>query len=246
MAGNSRAVVAWMAVAVLAMASWSVLGTASTAQPEGSDEGRVLFQRDCAVCHGPEGRGTERGPGLERSGTALVHFMLTTGRMPIDHPEEPIQRRPPAYAEDQIEAIVAHTATLTRGPSVPEVEIDPTLQARGGNLFRLHCAACHQLAGTGGVLVDLEVAPALDQATAQQTVEAIRGGPGTMPAYSEAQIGAEDADAIAAYVTLALRQPADPGGLSLGHFGPWSEGFIAWLVGVGGLLAVAAWIGRRT
>ncbi|MDP9023130.1 MAG: c-type cytochrome [Actinomycetota bacterium] len=205
-----------------------------------------LFKRDCAYCHGPRGEGTSRGPSLEESGTAAVHFYLTTGYMPISERDDPTRRREPAYAEDEIDALVRYTARFTRGPPIPRVEVDPEEIAHGGELYRLHCAACHQFAGAGGALIGLEQSPRLFDATPVEVVEALRIGPGPMPAFSEEQISEEDANAIASFVALELQQPTDAGGISLGHFGPYSEGAIAWLFGLGALLVAAAWIGRRT
>ena len=40
---------------------------------------RTVYLRDCAVCHGPDGRGTASGPTLEGWGRAGVDYVLTTG-----------------------------------------------------------------------------------------------------------------------------------------------------------------------
>lgn len=205
-----------------------------------------LFGRDCAYCHGPEGQGTNQGPSLETSGTALVHFMLSTGRMPIPDPYQPLRHRAPYYSEEEIAGLVDYVGQFTRGPEVPEVNAEPALQAEGGELYRLHCAQCHQFLGTGGVLYGSDYAPALHQSTAVQVVESLRTGPGTMPKFSEEQISPEEADAIAAFVVHEIQQPEDEGGQALGHFGPFSEGAAASLAGLAVLLVVTLWIGRRT
>lgn len=210
-----------------------------------AESAQRLFQRDCAVCHGPRGGGTSDGPSIEESGTAAVHFMLTTGYMPLEDPEQETFRRPPAYSDAQIAALVDYVDQFTSGPEVPDVTVDEDAVARGGELFRLHCAACHQFVGTGGILVGAEEAPTLHHATTVEVVEALRVGPGTMPAFSEDDISPDGADAIASFVDLVVREPGDPGGVSLGHFGPWSEGFVAWFVGLGALLVLAGWIGKR-
>lgn len=206
-----------------------------------------LFQRDCAHCHGPEGDGTSRGPSLEESGTAGVKFMLTTGRMPISDPDQvPLKRQPPAYTAEQIEALTDYTEAFTTGPPVPVPNVEPLLVPEGGKQFRASCAACHQMVGTGGVLVGSKQAPSLHRSTPEEVLAAIRFGPGTMPAFSEDQITEDQADAIASYIELVIRHPRDEGGLAIGHFGPWSEGFVAWFGGIGSLLVAAGWIGKRT
>ncbi len=217
-------------------------------KPRGAvDSPEELFLRDCAYCHGTRGEGTNRGPSLETSGTALVHFMLSTGRMPVADPSrQTLQRREPYYSEEEIAGLVEYIGQFTTGPEVPEVNAEPALQAEGGELYRLHCAQCHQFLGTGGVLYGSDFAPALHGSSAVEVVEAIRTGPGTMPEYSEEQISPEQADAIAAFVVHEIQQPEDQGGQALGHFGPFSEGAAASLAGLAVLLAVTLWIGRRT
>src|SRR5262245_18953625 len=69
---------------------------AATAAPTES-EVRTIYLGDCAVCHGADGAGTQRGPSLLDSGRAGVDFYLTTGRMPIPHSTDAIERRKPAY-----------------------------------------------------------------------------------------------------------------------------------------------------
>ena len=41
---------------------------------------------DCAICHGADAKGTNRGPSLVGVGRASVDYELTTGRMPITNP----------------------------------------------------------------------------------------------------------------------------------------------------------------
>jgi ubiquinol-cytochrome c reductase cytochrome c subunit len=210
------------------------------------DDGRRLFQRDCVVCHGPLGEGTNRGPGITDEGAAGVDFVLRTGRMPLSNPDEPMRRRAAKYTDDEIAAIVDHARTFVEGPEVPEVAVDPQTVARGGELFRRHCAACHQMVGTGGVLVGERPSPALLRADPTEVVEALRYGPGTMPRFSPETLSDAEATAVATYVAEVIRSPRDAGGFSLGHFGPWTEGADADEPGDGALLAVSGWIGRRT
>lgn len=212
---------------------------------------KQLFQRDCAICHGAEGQGSARGPSLTDVGTAAVDFMVRTGRMPPPNPAldeydvtVDLPHADPQYTESEIEALVEYTDTFVDGPEVPDVRLDEALQAEGGKLFRLNCASCHQFAGVGGVLIDGE-APGLHESTPREVAEAIRVGPGTMPEFPERVLSAEEVDAIASYVD-ELQHPRDEGGIALVHFGPFSEGAIAWMVGIGVLLATAKWIGRRT
>jgi ubiquinol-cytochrome c reductase cytochrome c subunit len=223
-----------------------LVGARAGAAPEAAHQARTTYLSDCAVCHGVDARGTDRGPSLVGVGTASVDFELSTGRMPLadaartdapgrtkrpDPNRTPIRtgdtpsRHAPAYPPAQEAALVAYVATLI-GPGGPQVPVLPKGDlAQGGELYRLNCAACHAWAGSGGALAARE-APNLYDATAIQTAEAIRVGPGRMPAFGQAALSTKQVGDVAAYVE-ELRHPADRGGLSLAHLGPVGEGAAA-------------------
>lgn len=215
-------------------------------KPRPEADPKRIFDRDCATCHGTDGRGGSRGPSLKEVGTASVHLYLTTGYMPIRHPDEGLRRREPAYTQEEIDTLVEHVGGFITGPPVPDVQVEETKVSKGGQVYRLNCAQCHQFVGTGGILIGSNQAPPLHQTTPVEVVEAIRIGPGTMPKFSEDEISDEDAEAVASFIALEVQQPTDDGGFSLGHFGPFSEGLLSWTVGIGALLVAAAWIGKRT
>jgi ubiquinol-cytochrome c reductase cytochrome c subunit len=171
--------------------------------------------------------------------------MLTTGRMPLANSEDRPVRKDPAYRPDQIRDLIAYVSTLGDGPPIPHVDIALGDLSGGGELYRANCATCHQAAGIGGALSYGNHAPALDDATPVQVVEAMRIGPGQMPVFDQSVINEPDARDIAAYVRY-LRAPDDRGGLSLGRSGPFGEGFVALAGGLGGLTVLGAWVvGRR-
>lgn len=253
------------AIVVAAVITASVAAFLAFSSPSASAQGteqqeprgeaaspKQLFQRDCAICHGTSGQGTARGPDLTNVGTAAIDFMVRTGRMPPPNPAldryeltVDLPHAEPQYDESEIEALVDYTGTFIGGPEVPDVHVDEALEAEGGQLFRLNCASCHQFAGVGGVLIDSGEAPTLHLSSPIEVAEAIRIGPGTMPAFPERVLNEEEVNAIASYVE-ELRHPRDEGGIALIHYGPFSEGAIAWLIGIGALLVTAKWIGRRT
>lgn len=245
-----------LVVAALAFLGLSLVGRAvHAAEPKGAEKYRPLppadspqelWLRDCAVCHGADASGTSRGPDLREVGTASVHFTLTTGYMPLDDPRHRMRRREPRYTQAEIDGLTAYVGTMIKGPQYKEVSSDPKLVVKGGELYREHCAACHQFAGTGGILIDDRPAPTLHWATATEVSEAIRTGPGTMPSFSEKTISDEESKAIASFVVDELRDPTDVGGLAVGHTGPFSEGLITWAVALVAILAGCYWIGRRT
>ena len=239
---------------------------AVAAQPSttGPPDVRQLYLADCGVCHGADGRGTARGPSLVDVGRASLDYEISSGRMPLagvgradDRPGAPLQplpnkaasdpemvprRHAPAYLPETIERLVNYVSTLTggRGPDIPHIGEGDL--AKGGELFRLQCAACHSWAGDGGALVRIQ-SPALHSATEVQIAEAVRVGPGQMPAFGAAALTDEQLADVVAYVRY-LEEPDDRGGEPLWHLGPFAEGALS-LVVLGGLLLFVRWIGER-
>jgi len=209
-------------------------------------KGEELYLTGCVSCHGVDGVGTSRGPGVIGVGAASANFYLTTGRMPAADgtPAQP-PRKQPAYNQADIDALVAYVASLGDGPAIPVVDVAGANVAQGGVLYRANCASCHQSAGAGGALSYGRSAPPLDQATPTQAVEAMRIGPGQMPVFNETTLSDEEATDIASYVEY-LRDPDNRGGAPLGGNGPVPEGFVALVAGLGGTVALSIWIvGRR-
>ncbi len=244
-----------LAVAVTAalavqLAQDAVSVAAQQPPPAGDDlvaEGEQLYLTGCVSCHGDRGVGVAgRGPTLIGAGDAAVHFYVGTGRMPAaEGTYAQSRRKDPVFDAGQIDALAAYIRTFGgEGPPVPVVDTQDADLALGGALYRANCAACHNAAGIGGALSYGNYAPTLDEATAQQVVEAMRIGPGQMPVFDERLISAEDANAIAAYVEY-LRHPDDPGGFSLGRVGPVTEGFVALLFGLGGVFVISVWVVGR-
>jgi ubiquinol-cytochrome c reductase cytochrome c subunit len=216
---------------------------AQEAQPQKVAAGRRLFVTGCSSCHGLDGRGTERGPDLSRSGAAAADFYLTTGRMPLADPDDQAERKTPAYSPAEIDQLVAYVASLGEGPPIPTLSAAGDL-AQGNTLYTENCAACHSSAGAGGALGIAIDAPPLWQASARQTAEAIRIGPGAMPVFGPDTLDDAQVASIVRYVEY-LKEPDDRGGHPLGRIGPVPEGFVAWIIGLGAMLAVAYWIGTR-
>ena len=219
----------------------SVPRLAAVSQPTATD-GSFLYRRDCGVCHGDRGEGTPLGPGLAQIGPAEVDYVLSTGRMPIDEPGAERRRREPAYSQAERTAIVDFMRPfIANEPDIPHVDVSAGDLARGGELYLSLCAACHQWAGEGGALLDEIESPPLDHSTPLQIAEATHTGPLNMPAFV---LSEEEVNSIAAYV-LYLREPEDRGGAGLWHFGPFPEGAVAWVVGLGLAVMACRWIGTR-
>lgn len=220
----------------------------AVAAPAGSQPSAVrdVFLRDCATCHGADGRGTDLGPDLRPAGAALIDFYLSSGRMPLTSPDEPVERRTPRYTPATERALVDYVTSLvaTDGPPIPHVDVAAGELAEGGSLYRAQCAACHAWSGDGGALLHRE-APSVHPATSLQIAEAVRSGPGNMPRFGRAALTDRQLQSLVRYVRY-LDRPDDRGGAPLWHLGPLVEGAVAVFIGLGALLLVVRRIGTRT
>lgn len=213
----------------------------------GTDSGTVLYQQSCASCHGQQGEGSQRGPSLAGVGPASVDFQLSTGRMPLSQERYSDVRRDPVFSEADIRALVAHVAAFTPGggPQIPAVGRGSTRSGR--ELYLTYCSACHSAAGVGATLNNGRIAPSLSRATPTQIGEAIRVGPGLMPAFPPDILTDQELDDVAAYVDVLQddRGDLDRGGWALGRLGPFPEGAVAWVFGMAVLFMLARRLGSR-
>ena len=211
------------------------------------DEGKRLYLEGCSSCHGLNAQGTNNGPTLIGVGAAGVDFQVSTGRMPMAAPGAQAPAKGVIYNEEEIAALAAYIASLAPGPAIPtaeQLDFEDADEAFGGVLFRVNCAQCHQAAGQGGALTEGKYAPALTNATPREIYMAMLTGPQNMPVFSDNTLTVEDKQAIIKYIE-ALDELPSPGGLSLGRFGPVTEGLFLWTAVLGALIAVAVWIGIK-
>jgi ubiquinol-cytochrome c reductase cytochrome c subunit len=212
------------------------------------EQGRQLFETSCITCHGANLQGVQgRGPSLIGVGEAATYFQVSTGRMPATAQGAYEPRKPAKFDELQTQQIAAYVGSVGGGPAIPQGNLrgDPSNISQGGELFRLNCASCHNFAGKGAPLSAGKVAPSLNDATDKQIYTAMLSGPENMPVFSDNQITPDQKKAIVNYI-LTLRESKDPGGLSLDRIGPVSEGLLIWTVGLGALMVVILWIGRKS
>jgi ubiquinol-cytochrome c reductase cytochrome c subunit len=125
---------------------------------------------------------------------------------------------------------------------VPKESLAGGDAAHGGDLFRLNCASCHNFTGRGIALSSGKYAPAIQGVNAQQIYSAMTSGPQSMPRFSDRQLTPQDKRDIIAYLQSDQN---NPGGYSLGGFGPVPEGLISWIVGITALVGVTLWIGSK-
>jgi ubiquinol-cytochrome c reductase cytochrome c subunit len=219
---------------------------ASAGQRQQIARGRALFLDGCSSCHGNDAKGKQNiAPSLVGAGSAAADFYLSTGRMPLANPTDQPTRADPAYNRQDIDALDAYVGSLGRGPSIPHVNPAMGSISAGLSAFTLHCAGCHQVGGSGGIVTGA-IAPALNSkdVTPTQIAEAIRVGPYLMPNFNANQISDKDIDDIARYLR-STPHPDDAGGWGIGHIGPIPEGMIAWFLAIASLLLVARLIGER-
>ena len=215
--------------------------------------GQQLYETACISCHGANLQGVQgRGPSLVGVGEAAVFFQVNTGRMPAVRGEAQAARKQPSFDLAQTDALGAYVQNFGGGPLVPRDAngqiADHSLigddVARGGDLYRLNCASCHNFTGRGGALSSGKYAPGLDTATPAQIYTAMLTGPQNMPKFSDRQLSPEEKRDIIAYVRSSS-ETMNPGGYGLGGFGPASEGMAIFVVGMAAAIAVALWIGSR-
>ena len=216
--------------------------------------GQELYDTACITCHGANLQGVEgRGPSLVGVGDAAVYFQVSSGRMPMMRNEAQATRKAPFFDAAQTDALGAYVQSFGGGPLVPrdangqvaEKSLIGSDVARGGDLFRLNCASCHNFTGRGGALSSGKWAPGLDPATPAQIYTAMLTGPQNMPKFSDRQLSPEEKRDIVAYVKMASDTP-NPGGYGLGGFGPASEGMVIFIVGMVAAIGAAMWIGARS
>lgn len=222
----------------------------STQTHRSADEiatGRKLFLSNCASCHGKNAEGTANAPSLIGVGEASVDFQVSTGRMPGAASGPQLQVKPVQFTAEQISALAAYVGSLGAGPSIPD---QMYLQAngdsnRGGELFRINCAMCHNAAGAGGALTQGKYAPNLMGSSAKTIYEAMLTGPQNMPVFNDENITPQEKSDIITYLTY-LQTNKSAGGDDLGNLGPVAEGLLAWLGLLGLIVAITIWLGAKS
>ena len=244
-----------MRLALALLATLLIPGAAAGAN------GKQLYGRYCAMCHGPDGSGQVTPaavgagpardqdvvgavvPSLRGVGAQAAHFYLTTGYMPLKRPGIQPRRSRLLLGPGQIDALIAYVASLGNGPAIPRPHPGRGSLSEGQHLFAERCAGCHQIMAKGGYTTDA-VPPPLQDATPVQIAEAVRIGPYVMPKFSRTAISESQLDSIVRYVRWT-RHPDNRGGASLGDVGPVPEGLVTWFVAGAALIALCMLLGRR-
>ena len=178
--------------------------------------------------------------------TAAVEA-VDSGRMPGQASGPQLQVKKKQFTDEQIDALVAYASTLGNGPDVPTEEMiaangDST---RGGELFRINCAMCHNAVGAGGALTEGKYAPALKGVPADHVYEAMLTGPQNMPVFNDANLTPKDKKDIITYLKFVEENPS-AGGYELANLGPVVEGLFTWIFILGFIIAITIWLGAKS
>ena len=216
--------------------------TAADVDAQQIAEGKALYQTACITCHGANLQGVvDRGPSLVGVGQAATYFQVITGRMPAVENGAQIQRKEPVFDANQTDQLAAYIQANGGGPEIPQGDLRaPEQISRGGELYRLNCAACHVASGSGAAIGGGRDAPTLMESTATEIGQAIRVGPGAMPVFGT--FSDEDLNSVARYV-IDLQSMDATGVDDFGGAGPVAEGLAAWLLALLPLIALTRWIG---
>ncbi|MGO4858879.1 cytochrome bc1 complex diheme cytochrome c subunit [Arthrobacter sp. 2MCAF14] len=212
-----------------------------------AQEGGKLFAANCATCHGMGASGTKDAPSLVGVGAAAVDFQVGTGRMPMQMNGPQAQEKPRQFNDQQTQQLAAYVASLGAGPAIPDASLLDAKgdAAKGGELFRVNCAMCHNAAAAGGALTRGKFAPALAGVSGQHIYEAMATGPQNMPVFNDANISPEGKRDIITFLKT-IETNGSPGGNDLGGLGPVSEGLFVWVAGLGVIIAFTIWLTSRT
>jgi ubiquinol-cytochrome c reductase cytochrome c subunit len=232
--------------AYTAFSTASASAEVDLSSPAVIEEGQKLFAANCATCHGQQAQGTENGPSLAGVGSAAVDFQVGTGRMPMQMSGPQALQKPVQFTDEQTKALAAFVASLAPGPAIPsQSQLEGGDVAHGGELFRINCAMCHNVAGAGGALTEGKFAPELTGVAAVHIYEAMLTGPQNMPVFNDLNLTPEEKKDIISYLQYIEQNPS-AGGLELSSLGPVSEGLFIWVFGLGAIIALTVWITAKS
>jgi ubiquinol-cytochrome c reductase cytochrome c subunit len=197
------------------------------------EDGKKLFQANCATCHGLNLEGTADGPSLYGVGELAVEFQMSTGRMPLQMQGPQAPQKPVQFTEDQI--LRSRRGCSRPLPARPSPTRDPRRQGRRRQRRR---ALPHQLRhvpqrrrrrwcthrGQVRSRTDVDECPA--------HVRRDGHGPAEHAGLQQHDPHPDEKRDIISSL-LYLQENESAGGLNLGSLGPVSEGLFIWIFGIG-------------
>jgi len=148
---------------VIACLWWAGIGENSASQVQQPDSvrekprpaqasGNPIFSSTCAGCHGLDGRGGERAPGIagnaqaERLSDAQIFGIISNG---ISGTGMPAFR---SLGEEQVRALVRYVRTLQGKVETRTLPVGDATHGRDLFYGKGECSACHMISGQGGFL----------------------------------------------------------------------------------------------
>lgn len=176
---------------VTALESPRLAEAANETSIEGVNQGRKIYQQQCATCHGSQGEG---GVGLPLNSKKLLQDTVDDVLFSIIRSGVPTTQMPAwsvAYGGPLTDQDVRHVVAFIRSwePNAPVIEapvFEPSAE-RGALTFNTSCATCHGIDGSGtnsaAALNDGQKLAVLDDETFQAAV--LNGLPANgMPGYN--------------------------------------------------------------
>ena len=212
------------------------------------EDGKKLFQANCATCHGLDLQGTADGPSLYGVGELAVEFQVATGRMPMamqgpQAPQKPVQF---TAGPDRRDGRLRADARLPARPSPTRRSSTARATSRAAPSSSASTARCATTSQRPAVRSPR--ASTHRRCTRRAPLHmyaAMVTGPQNMPVFNDMNLTTEDKrDIISAL--LFLQENESPGGFSLGSLGPVSEGLFIWIFGIGALIAITVWITAKS
>ena len=213
----------------------------------------ALQRQPCVTCHGSNLQGVQdHGPSLIGVGQAAVYFQVSSGRMPLARQEAQAIRKPPLPTFDpateegaaNLEALGAYIQANGGGPARPGGHRRRPARRRPGPRRRAVPAQLRlvpQLHRARRRAVVGQVRPARSTRRRRaQIYTAMLTGPQNMPKFTDRQLSPEEKKDIIAYIKSVEGDYNNPGGNPLGGIGPVSEGVVAFIVGLAGLIGFAS------
>ncbi len=116
-----------------------------------ASEGKKIYQKDCAMCHGEEGNGGI-GPGLNRQSlltsadNTFLYRTITTGRA---------NTAMPSWSDNSAREIADLLKYIrhwqTQSVQSRSIQLIPGNETRGDSLYHYLCSRCHGTTGSGGI-----------------------------------------------------------------------------------------------
>ncbi len=165
-------------------------------------------------------------------------------------PQAPM--KPVQFTPEQISALAAYVASVSPGARDPRRSALGTKTygenglAVGGELFRINCAMCHNVAGAGGALTQGKYAPPAGPATHRSHIyEAMLTDRRTCRSSTTTTSRRRTRRTIIAYLKYIENMPS-VGGASLGSIGPVSEGLFVWIGALGLIVGITIWLTAKS